>query len=229
MQYCLNMQLKWNEEQPLQKLQQNLQGKVSLAEKEREIGELREKLQEKHQQLQGKDRFICPHQWEVREKHRQLQERQWQLREKVARIKVVEEEGRVSAALLEKKEREIRELREQLEQNEERFHKTVQQLAEAHDTVRANEQQLQQKDQQIREKGTRIETVERENFMLKEAERRLREMKDAELQSVRREVVDLQQLLAHFQRLDLQTQDTAPQEVSTGLGGQYNCIHRCTQ
>ena len=135
-------------------------------------------------------------------------------------------EGRAS---LEEKEREIGELREQLDQNEEQLQETVQQLAESQDTVRAKDrqiaahqqqlrekhQQLQQNDQQIRERGTRIETVERENFMLKEAERRLREMKDAELQSVRREVVDLQQLLAHFQRLDLQTQDTAPQEVST--------------
>ena len=141
-------------------------------------------------------------------------------------------EGRAS---LEEKERENTELREQLEQNEEHLQETVQQLAESQDTVRAkdrqivahqqqlrekhqqlqqNDQQIREKDQQIREKVTRIETVERENFMLKEAERRLREMKDAELQSVRREVVDLQQLLAHFQRLDLQTQDTAPQEVS---------------
>ena len=127
-------------------------------------------------------------------------------------------EGRAS---LEEKEREIGELREQLEQNEEQLQETVQQLAESQDTVRAkdrqivaHQQQLREKHQQLREKVTRIETVERENFMLKEAERRLREMKDAELQSVRREVVDLQQLLAHFQRLDLQTQDTAPQKVS---------------
>ena len=152
-------------------------------------------------------------------------------------------EGRAS---LEEEERENAELREQLKQNEEQLQKTVQQLAESHDTVRAKDRQiaahqqqlrekhqqlreeLQEKDrqivasqQQLREKVTRIETVEKENFMLKEAERRLREMKDAELQSVRREVVDLQQLLAHFQRLDLQTQDTAPQEVSTGSGGQY--------
>ena len=129
-------------------------------------------------------------------------------------------EGRAS---LEEKERENAELREQLEQNEEQLQETVQQLAEREDTVRAkdrqiatHQQQLREKHQQLRERGTRIETVERENFMLKEAERRLREMNDAELQSVRKEVVDLQQLLAHFQRMDLQTQDTAPQEVSAG-------------
>ena len=45
-----------------------------------------------------------------------------------------------------------------------------QQLREKHQQLQQNDQQIRekdQKDQQIQEKGTRIETVERENFMLK--------------------------------------------------------------
>ena len=123
-------------------------------------------------------------------------------------------------ASLEAKEREIMELREQLEEKEEQLQETVQQLAQSEDTVRANAQQQRQNEQMIRasqqqqrQTAARIEALERENFMLKEAERRLRE-KDAELQSVRREVVDMQQLLADFQRRDLLSHDTQPHEVS---------------
>ena len=137
-------------------------------------------------------------------------------------------------ASLEATEREIMELREQLEEKEEQLeHKeeqlqeTVQQLAQSEDTVRENVQQQRQNEQMIRayqkqqrETAERIEALEGENFMLKEAERRLRETKDAELQSVRREVVDMQQLLADFQRRDLLSHDTQPHEVSN-----ICCIH----
>ena len=147
-------------------------------------------------------------------------------------------------ASLEAEEREIEELREQLEQNEEQLQETVQQLAQSEDTVRDKDEQLRVKDermqetiranaqqqrqneqmirayqQQQRQTAARIEVLEGENFMLKEAERRLRE-KDAELQSVRREVVDMQQLLADFQRRDLLSHDTQPHEVSN-----ICCIH----
>ena len=139
-------------------------------------------------------------------------------------------------ASLEAKERENEELRKQLEQNEEQLQETIQQLAQSEDTVRDKDEQLRVKDermqeanaqqqrqneqmirayqQQQRQTAARIEALEGENFMLKEAERRLRETKDAELQSVRREVVDMQQLLADFQRRDLLSHDTQPQEVS---------------
>ena len=228
----LREQPKQSEEQFQETVQHLAKSQDTVRAKDHQIDA--HKLQEKRQWLQGKDRFTCPHQWQVQEKHRQLQEKraslkekereigeiqeqlkqneaklqetvqqlaesqdtvraneqqirqkdkligtnQQQLREKVARIKAVEEEGRAS---LEEKEREIGEIQEQLKQNEAKLQETVQQLAESQDTVSANEQQ-------IRKTATRIEALKRENFMLEEAERQLREMKDTELQLVRREV-----------------------------------------
>ena len=137
------------------------------------------------------------------------------------------------------------EMRASLERENEELREQLQQLAKSEDTVRdkdellrvkdermqetvrANAQQQRQNEQMIRayqqqqqQTAAKIEALDGENFMLKEAERRLRETKDAELQSVRREVVDMQQLLADFQRRDLLSHDTQPHEVSN-----ICCIH----